>query len=75
MKKKLSNVGWLSEDDIEFVEVLREVGKNLEDEVKEENHSHRKSPEPKKPKENPWVQRSEGPQLFTPGQQKDWEKE
>ena len=31
MKKKLSNVGQLPEDDIEFVEVLRDVGKNLED--------------------------------------------
>jgi len=37
----------LPEDDIEFVEVLWEVGKNLEDEIKEENHSHRKSPQPK----------------------------
>jgi len=53
MKKKLSNVGQLPEDDIEFVEVLREVGKNLEDEVKEENRSHRKSPEPKNPKKTP----------------------
>ena len=51
--KKLSNVGRLPEDDIEFVEVLREVGKNLEDEVKEENRSHRKSPEPKNPKKTP----------------------
>jgi len=53
MKKKLSKVGWLPEDDIEFVEVLREVGKNLDDEVKEENRSHRKSPEPKNPKKTP----------------------
>ena len=29
----------------------------------------------KKPEENPWVQRSEGPQLSALGQQKDWEKE
>ena len=42
IKKKLSNVGRLPEDDIEFLEVLQEVGKNLEDEVKEENRSHRK---------------------------------
>ena len=53
MKKKLPNVGRLPEDDIEFVEVLWEVRKNLEDEVKEENRSHRKSPEPKKPKKTP----------------------
>jgi len=33
--------------------MLREVGKNLEDEVKEENRSHRKSPEPKNPKKIP----------------------
>jgi hypothetical protein len=52
MKKKLSNVGRLPEDDIEFVEVLREVGKNLEDEVKEEARSQRKSPEPKNPKKH-----------------------
>jgi len=53
MKKKLSNVGRLPEDDIEFVEVLWEVGKNLEDKVKEENGSHRKSPEPTNPKRTP----------------------
>jgi len=53
MKKKLSNVGRLQEDDIEFVEVRREVGKNLEDKVKEENRSHQKSPEPKNPKKTP----------------------
>jgi len=29
MKKKLSNMGRLPEDDVKFVEVLREVGKNL----------------------------------------------
>jgi len=54
MKKKLSNVGRLPEDDIEFVEVRWEVGKNLEVKVKEENRSHRKSPEPKYPKKTPW---------------------
>ena len=53
MKKKLSNVGWLSDDDIKFVEVLQEVGKNLEDKVKEENRSHRKSSEPKNLKKTP----------------------
>lgn len=53
MRKKLSNVGRLPEDDVEFVEVLREVGKNLEDELREEGRSHRKSPEPKNPKKNP----------------------
>lgn len=52
MRKKLSNVGRLPEDDVEFVEVLREVGKNLEDELREEGRSHRKSPEPKNPKKN-----------------------
>lgn len=52
MRKKLSNVGRLPEDNIEFVEVLREVGKNLEDEVKEEACSQRKSPEPKNPKKH-----------------------
>ena len=52
--KKLSNVGRLPEDDIEFVEVRWEVGKNLEVKVKEENRSHRKSPEPKYPKKTPW---------------------
>jgi len=54
MKKKLSNVGRLPDDDIEFVEVRGEVGKNLEVKVKEENRSHRKSPEPKNPKKTPW---------------------
>jgi len=53
MKKKLSNVGWLPEDDIEFIEELWEVGKNLQNEVKEENRSHRKLPEPKNPKKTP----------------------
>jgi len=53
MKKKLSNVGWLPEDDIEFIEVLWEVGKNLQNEVKEENRSHRKLPVPKNPKKTP----------------------
>jgi len=53
MKKKLSNMVRLPEDNIEFVEVPLEVGKNLEDEVKEENRSHRKSPEPKDPKKPP----------------------
>jgi hypothetical protein len=52
MRKKLSNVGRLPEDDVEFVEVLREVGKNLEDELWEEGCSHRKSPEPKNPKKS-----------------------
>jgi hypothetical protein len=52
MRKKLSNVGRLPEDDVEFVEVLREVGKNLEDELREEGRSHRKSPEPKNPKKS-----------------------
>ena len=74
MKKKLSNVGQLSEDDIEFVEVLWKVGKNLEDEVKQENRSHQKLPDQKKLKENPRVQRGKGLQLFTPSQQKDQEK-
>jgi hypothetical protein len=45
-------VGRLPEDDVEFVEVLREVGKNLEDELREEGRSHRKSPEPKNPKKS-----------------------
>jgi len=53
MKKKLSNVEQLPEDDVEFVEVLQEVGKNLEDKVKEENCSHRKLPESKNPKKAP----------------------
>jgi len=56
MKKKLSNVGWLPEEDIEFLEVLRDVGKNLEDKVKQEYGSHRKSPEPKNPKKTPGSQ-------------------
>jgi len=33
--------------------MLREVGKNLKDEVKEENRSHPKSPEPKNSKKTP----------------------
>jgi len=53
MKKKLSNVGRLPEDDIEFVEVLSEVGNNLKNKVKEENRSQQKSPEPKNPKKTP----------------------
>jgi hypothetical protein len=52
MRKKLSNVGRLPEEDVEFVEVLREVGKHLEDERREEGHSHRKSLEPKNPKKS-----------------------
>jgi hypothetical protein len=52
MRKKLSNVGRLPEDDVEFVEVLREVGKKLEDELQEEGRSHRKSSEPQNPKKS-----------------------
>jgi hypothetical protein len=45
-------VGRLPEDDVEFVEVLREVGKNLEDQLREEGRSHRKSPKTKNPKKS-----------------------